>query len=43
MGKNEGYGEGDRVEVKVKRTASKFSWAFSSANAFLTSLGSAFN
>jgi len=30
-------------QLRVERTASKSSWAFSSANAFLTSLGSAFN
>jgi len=43
MGENEGYEGGDGVVVRVKKTASKSSWAFSLANAFLTSLGSAFN
>ena len=43
MGENEGYGGGDSVVVRVERTSSKSSWAFSSANAFLTSPGSAFN
>ena len=43
MGENEGYGGGDGVVVRVKRTASKSSWAVSSANAIVTSLSSAFN
>jgi len=43
MGENEGYGGGDSVVVRVERTASKSSWAFSSSNAFLTILGSVFN
>jgi len=40
---NEGYGGGDGVAVRVKRIASESSWAFSSANAVVTSLSSAFN
>jgi len=43
MGENEGYGGGDSAAIRVEMTASKSSWAFSSANAFLTSLGSALN
>jgi len=39
----EGYEGGDSVAVRVKRTTSKSSWAFCSANARLTSLSSAFN
>ena len=43
MGENEGYGGDDGVVVRVKRPASKSSWAVSSANAIVTSLSSAFN
>ena len=42
MGESKSYGGGDGVAVRVKRTTSKSLWAFSSANAVVTSLSSAF-